>query len=139
MTPKIELSFRRRSASQQNPDPNELIIPRHIVEKVVDDEGNEKYLPIKGIIKIISSGNGNRSIIPAKAPDPDQPGTSGLAKPKPKNSEIFTIDRAKLRGPISLISLDSQNIELCERYVDEAGNLQERIWQEIKIGTQNGI
>lgn len=107
------------------------------MEKVVDDEGNERYLPIKGIIKIISSGN--RSIIPSKELDPDQPGTTGQAKPKGKNSEIFSIDRAKLRGPISLISLDSQNIELCERYVDEAGNLQERIWEEIKIGTQNGI
>jgi hypothetical protein len=125
------------STSQKNPNPNELIVPRQIVEKVVDDEGNERYLPIKGTIKIISSGN--RSIIPSKALDPDQPGTTGQAKPKGKNSEIFSIDRAKLRGPISLISLDSQNIELCERYVNEAGNLQERIWEEIKIGTQNGI
>ena len=118
---------------QSGQDPLELITAPKIVEKIMDDEGNERYLPIKGTIKIISSCN--RAIIPNKVSESDQ----ANAKPKTRNPGMFSIERAKLRGPISLISLDNQNIELCERYVDEAGNLQERIWEEIKIGEQSGV
>ena len=97
------------------------------VEKVTDDEGNERFIPIKGIIQLITSDNRN---------------TNKLAKSKKDINSHPTkvkVDSSDLRGPIGTTDYLGKNSEMCERYVDESGDLHERIWDEVKLGNPVGV